>query len=123
MECHVAATLAGFCNGLTSSQGDIAELGKESDRRWEEGAELESLSYIPMEFKPPGSEHNANELVRASEGLIRRIREIGIRELVRSGFGRRILEKICRRELVNAETLREYDQKIHEYRVKIRSMT
>jgi hypothetical protein len=33
------------------------------------------------------------------------------------------LEKICRRELVNAETLREYDQKIHEYRVKIRSMT
>jgi hypothetical protein len=103
--------------------GRHRRIGKESDRRWEEGAELESLSYIPMEFKPPGSEHNANELVRASEGLIRRIREIGIRELVRSGFGRRILEKICRRELVNAETLREYDQKIHEYRVKIRSMT
>ena len=103
--------------------GRHRRIGKESDRRWEEGAELESLSYIPMEFKPPGSEHNANELVRASEGLIRRITEIGIRELVRSGFGRRILEKICRRELVNAETLREYDQKIHEYRVKIRSMT
>jgi hypothetical protein len=80
--------------------------------RWEEGADPESLSYVPIEFEPPGSEHKRKGLARASESLIRKIEKIGIRELVRLGLGRRILEQIIRRELVNAETLREYESRI-----------
>jgi hypothetical protein len=78
--------------------GKHRRIGKESDKRWEEGDELESLSYVPIEFEPPGSEQKRNELARASENLIRKIKKIGIRELMRSGLGRRILEKICRRQ-------------------------
>lgn len=95
--------------------GKHRRIGKESDRRWEEGADFESLSYVPVEFEPPGTEHNANELVRASESLIRRIKKIGIRELIRSGLGRRILEKICRRELLDLSTLHEYEKMVLEY--------
>jgi hypothetical protein len=96
--------------------GQHRRIGKESDRRWEEGDEFESLSYVPVEFEPPGSEQERNELARARESLIRRIRRIGIRELVRFGLGRRILEKICRRELVKPGTLREYERKVVGYR-------
>jgi hypothetical protein len=92
--------------------GKHRRIGKESDRRWEEGAELESLSYVPIEFEPPGGEQKPKQLVRASESLIRKIKRIGIRELMRSGMGRRILEKICRRQHVNADTLREYEGRI-----------
>jgi hypothetical protein len=110
------------CDGATRgllqrahiTAGKHRRIGKESDRRWEEGAELESLSYVPIEFEPPGSKCEQNQLARASERLIRKIRKIGIRKLVRFGLGRRILEKICRRELVNADTLREYEQRIRE---------
>src|SRR5262249_41644735 len=58
--------------------GKHRRIGKESDRRWEEGAELESLSYVPIEFEPPGSEVKRDELARASESLIRKIKRIGI---------------------------------------------
>lgn len=92
--------------------GKHRRIGKESDRRWEEAAELESLSYVPIEFEPPGIEQKRNELARASESQIRKIKRIGIRELIRSGFGRRILEKICRRQPVSVDTLREYEQRI-----------
>lgn len=92
--------------------GKHRRIGKESDRRWEEGAELESLSYAPMEFEPPGGEHKTTQLVRASERLIKKIKKIGIRELMRLGLGRRILEKMCRREPVSGDTLREYEQRI-----------
>ena len=87
-------------------------IGKESDRRWEEGAELESLSYIPIQFEPPGGEQKPTQFVRASESLIRKIKKIGIRELIRLGMGPRILEKIRLRQPVNAITLREYERRI-----------
>jgi hypothetical protein len=89
-------------------------IGKEHDRRWEEGDDLESLLFVPVEYEEPGLEAEDASLARASERLIRMIKKIGIRKLVRFGLGRRILEKICRRELVNADTLREYEQRIRE---------
>ena len=45
----------------------------------------------------------------ASEKLIRKIKKVGIRKLVRLGFERRILEKICRRESLRLSTLHEYE--------------
>jgi hypothetical protein len=79
---------------------ELSRIGKESDRRLEEGDELESLSYVPVEFEPPGPEQKRGELVHASETLIRKIRKIGIRALVRFGLSRRTLENICRRQLI-----------------------
>jgi hypothetical protein len=76
-----------------------------------------------MEYETPGVQPEDSRLARASERLIRLIKKNAIRRLVRLGLGRRILEKICRKGLVNADTLREYEQKIHEYKVKIRSRT
>jgi len=96
--------------------GKHRRIGKESDRRWEEGDELESLSYVPIEFEPPGSEHKRKELARASESLIRKIKKIGIRELIRYDLGRRILEKICRQQHIPSDTLREYEQRIRSIR-------
>jgi len=34
---------------------------------------------------------------------------------MRQGFGRRIIEKISRRELVKASTYRDYERRIEEY--------
>lgn len=96
--------------------GKHRHIGKESDRRWEEADELESLSYAPVEFELPGTKPTREELVRASESLIRKVRKIGIRELVRFGYSRRALDKICRREFVKESTLREYERAVQEYK-------
>jgi hypothetical protein len=95
--------------------GKHRRIGKESDRRWEEGDDLESLMYIPVEYEQPGEQAEDPSLTLASERLIRKIKNIGIRKLVRFGCGRRILEKICRREHVDPSTLREYERTIQEY--------
>jgi hypothetical protein len=80
------------------------------------GLNLESLMYVPVEYEQPGEQTKNNNLVRASERLIRLIKEIGIRELMRFGCGRRMLEKICRRELLDRLTLRKYDRMVRDYR-------
>ena len=54
-------------------------------------------------------------LVQPSLSLSRTVRNIGIRKLIRQGLGRRIIEKISRRELVKASTYREYERRIEEY--------
>jgi hypothetical protein len=108
------STTCGLLRRAHIIAGRHRRIGKESDRRWEEGAELDSLSYVPIEFEPPGNEFKRNELAVATESLIRKVKKIGIRELMRSGLGRRILEKICRRQPVNAATLREYEQTIRD---------
>jgi hypothetical protein len=96
--------------------GRHRRIGKESDRRWEEGDELESLLFMPMEYEQAGGQAQEPKLARASERLIRKIKRIGKRRLVRFGLGRRILERICRREAVNDSTLQEYERRVREYR-------
>ena len=54
-------------------------------------------------------------LVQPSVSLNRLVRNIGIRKLIRQGFGRRIIEEISRRELVKTSTYREYERRIEEY--------
>jgi hypothetical protein len=77
---------------------------------------------VQAEYEQPGQEEEDPSLARASERLIRTIKDIGIRELVRFGLarrircGRRILEKICRRELIECSKLREYERRVREYK-------
>jgi hypothetical protein len=93
-------------------------IGKESDRRWEEGDDLESLLFVPVEYEQPGEQEKNTNLALPSERLIRKIKKIGIRRLVSFGLGRRVLERICRRELVNVAALREYEQLIRKHKAK-----
>jgi hypothetical protein len=72
------------------------------------------MHQTPIEYTRRAS--RAREpLIQPSLSLSRSVKKIGIRKLIRQGFGRRIIEKIRRRELVNASTYREYEQRIEDY--------
>jgi hypothetical protein len=101
--------------------GKHRRISKEHDRRWEEGDDLESLLFVPVEYEQPGHEAEGATFVRGSERLIRSVRNIGIRELVRFGLGRRILEKISRRKPVDGEKLRHCEARVREYRIRMKS--
>jgi hypothetical protein len=88
--------------------------GKEVDRRWEEGDDLDAMHQTPIEYTRRAS--RAREpLIQPSLSLSQLVRKIGIRKLIRQGFGRRIIEKISRREPVKGSTYREYERRIEEY--------
>jgi hypothetical protein len=94
--------------------GKHRRIGKESIRSWEEGDDLESLLFVPVEYEQPGEKQMPAHFARASERFIRKIKRIGIRELVRCGCSRRILGKICRREEVSMSALNECVGRVRE---------
>ena len=99
--------------------GKHRRIGKECDRRWEEGDDFESImEYETIEYTKKGEERTPDGTAEADEWLIQQIRKIGIRPLVRFGCGERILEKICRQKPVRFEVLRSYQQKVQEYKSK-----
>ncbi len=61
------------------------------------------------------SNKRPQHLGRTRERLIRKIKRIRIRKLIRYGCSRRILERICRRELLPAAMLKEYELRVGEY--------
>jgi hypothetical protein len=68
-----------------------------------------------LEYEQPREEAENTGLVLPSERLIRKIKKIGIRKLVGFGCGRRMLDKICRRERISASILREYERRVGEF--------
>jgi hypothetical protein len=94
--------------------GKRHRIGKEVDRRWEESDDLESIRQAPNEFTRAAT-RTAGPTVVPGPHLGQMVRQIGIRKLMRQGFGRRILEKISRRQPVNAATYRDYERRIDEY--------
>ena len=95
-------------------RGKRHRIGKEVDRRWEEGDDLEAMHQTPIEYTRRAS--RAHEpLIQPSLSLSRLVRNIGIRKLIPQGFGRRIVEKIGRREPVKASTYRDDERLIEEY--------
>jgi hypothetical protein len=94
--------------------GKHHHIGKEVDRSWEESDDLEAMRQTPIEYTRKASRARET-LIQPSPSLGRTIRKLGIRRLIRQGFGRRIIEKISRRELVKASTYREYERRIEEY--------
>jgi hypothetical protein len=93
-------------------------IGKEVDRRWEEGDDLDAMRQTPIEYTRKGSRAPREPLIQPSLSLGRTIRKLGIRRVIRQGFGRRIIEKISRRELVRASTYRDYERRIEEHAQK-----
>jgi hypothetical protein len=72
------------------------------------------MRQAPIEYTRAAS-RAAEPTVRPSLHLSLLVKEIGIRKLMRQGFGRRILEKISRRQLVKTSTLQDYERRIEQY--------
>jgi hypothetical protein len=88
-------------------------IGKECDRRWEEGDDFEStMLREPIEYTRNGERADPDSMERASERLIRQIKKIGFPHLINLGCTRHHLRTICRRELVRVSVLREYERKV-----------
>jgi len=94
--------------------GKRHHIGKEVDRRWEEGDDLDAMRQTSIEYTRRASRAREPQL-QPSLSLSRMVRNTGIRKLIRQGFGRRIIEKISRRELVRASTYLDYERRIEEY--------
>jgi len=72
------------------------------------------MHQTPIEYTRRASRAREPQ-IQPSLSLSQMVRKTGIRKLIRQGFGRRIIEKISRRELVKASTYREYERRIEEY--------
>jgi hypothetical protein len=94
--------------------GKRHRIGKEVDRRWEAGDDLESLRQAPNEYTPAASRASGPTVIPGPH-LGQLVRDIGIRKLMRQGFGRRILQKITRRQPLNASTYRDYERRLEKY--------
>lgn len=95
--------------------GKHRRIGKEVDRRWEEGDDLDSARQRPIEYEPAAAKGSREATSIPSEALSRLVKDTGIRKLMRLGCGRRILEKIRRRQPVKTSTLLEYESRIRRY--------
>jgi len=97
--------------------GKHKHIGKECDRRWEEGDDFEStMEYETIEYVKNGEESNPDGMAKASEWTIRQIKKIGFPSLIQLGCTRHHLRTICRGELVRISVLHEYEQMIREYK-------
>jgi len=95
--------------------GKHHRIGKEVDRSWEEGDDLDAMRQTPIEYTRKASRASREPLTQPSLSLSQLVKKIGIRKVIRQGFGRRIIDKISRREPVKASTYREYERRIEEY--------
>ena len=102
-------------NVASSETPVLLHIGKEVDRKWKEGDDLDAMRQTPIEYTRKASRSPREPLIHPSLSLSQLVKKVGIRKLVRQGFGRRIIEKISCRKLVKASTYREYERRIEEY--------
>jgi hypothetical protein len=97
--------------------GKHRRIGKECDRRWEEGDDFEStLLFESIEYTRKGEKANSDGMAKADEWLIQQVKKVGFPPLLQIGCTRYHLRAICRRELVCVSVLREYDQRLRKYK-------
>ena len=96
--------------------GEFHRIGKESDRRWEEGDDLESLMREPIDYDKD-KKVSSEGMAKPKESLVRKIKKIGFPALIQIGCTRFLLRTICRREFVRADTLNEYEEMVNSYAV------
>jgi hypothetical protein len=75
-------------------------VGKETDRRWDEGEDLSLLTFTPNEFQPTG------KMVVADEELLSEMAKHSLRELVRrTGLSHHTLAAIKAGKAIRQKTL------------------
>jgi hypothetical protein len=94
--------------------GKHRRIGKEVDRRWEEGDDLDAIRQRPIEYLAIRAKSGDATAIPGG-ALSRLVKKIGLRKLMRQGLGRRILQKIWRQEPVKISTLREYERAIRQF--------
>jgi len=78
--------------------GEHIPIGKESDRHWEEGEDINVLEFRTIRYQ-----HRGNAMAMPEE--LQRIKTVRKREFIRRGVNQHTLEKICDRIPVRASTL------------------
>jgi hypothetical protein len=80
---------------------EIVPVGKETDRRWEQGEDMSLLDFKVLEYRSSGN------LVVADATLRDEMAKHGVREAMRrTGLSQHTLEKILRGEPVRRATLK-----------------
>jgi hypothetical protein len=94
--------------------GQIRYIGKETDRKWEEGGEISILEFAATEYGWKGK-------LRASEEIKAAIQNIGINKCAReSGFDRKnFIRKLVRGQAVKGNSYREFERWLQSYRVTL----
>jgi hypothetical protein len=90
--------------------GEIRYVGKETDRRWEEGAEISILEFAATEYGRKGK-------VVASEAVKAQISSIGINKCAReSGFDRKnFIRRLIRSLPVKRNSYSEFMRWLNSY--------
>lgn len=92
------ANTCGLLQRASVQAGKLRYIGKETDRRWEEGEDLSLLGFQPMEYE--------SNLIPADENLLTDIRKYGLRELMRrTKLSQHTIEKIRNGQPVRRKTL------------------
>jgi hypothetical protein len=73
--------------------GEHIKIGKESDRLWEQGEDVNLLEFKSIQYRRRGK-------IVATEEQLQRIAMVPKREFMRRGINQHILEKICRKDPV-----------------------
>jgi hypothetical protein len=94
--------------------GELRYIGKETDRKWEEGDDASVL-----EFK--ATEYGRSKMVRASEEVKKDIKDIGINKCAReSGFDRKnIIRKLIRGIQVKRNSYTEFEIWLKNYKSRM----
>ena len=80
--------------------GQIIPVGKETDRRWEQGEDMSMLDFKVLEYRPSGN------LVIADPTLINEIAKLGMRGAIRkTGLSQHTIEAIRDGRAVRRRTL------------------
>jgi hypothetical protein len=95
-----SATTRGLLQRALIVAGRLRYVGKETDRRWEQGEDLSLLGFTPVQYEPSG------HMVAADAALRDQIAKQGLREMMRrTGLSQHTLEAIRRGQPVRRATL------------------
>jgi len=95
-----AASTRGLLQRASVSAATSRYVGKETDRRWEQGEDLSAVSFTPVEYSPSG------KMAVADTALLNDIAKHPMRELMRTtGLSQHTLEAIRNEKRVRLRTL------------------
>jgi hypothetical protein len=95
-----SANTRGLLQRASITAGNLRFVGKETDRRWEQGEDLSLVSFTPVEYRPSG------KMVTADHLLLKEMAKHAVREMVRrTGLSHHTLEAIRQGKAVRAGTL------------------